>query len=253
MRTFWIITLATVASLQTTAQSWELGSDFNLAQPVGGMTRSMNNAFGMSFNISRNLKSPFSLGAEMGFGSYGSETSRQAYTFDDGTVTETDVVVNNNIFNLQLTGKYFIRNNKKVNPYLSGKLGWTWYSTNLVIEDPEDEFSCHPIESDILFRDNTYTASAGAGVKIDFNAVFRKMESQRFFIDASIHSVSGGTVRYMNSEKDPAQAMPDQDITAKFLNTQTEVIHEHHVGYVYTSLISMVEYRLGVSFRPGWK
>ena len=254
MKKLKIFTVLMFSSLTMLAQNWEFGSDFNLAQPVGAMTKNMNNAFGMSFGAAKNFKVPFSLGMELGFGSYGSQTTRQQYTFDDGTVTETNVIVTNNIFNLQAGGKYFFRNGKNINPYLSGKLGWTWFTTNLTIEDPEDELSCKPLDSDILSRDNTYTASGGGGVRFDFNTFFRNMDSKRFYFDLSVHATQGGTIRYMNVKKDPSsQPVPDQDVMAKFINTQTQVIHEHHVGYVYTSLLNMVEYKLGVIVRPGWR
>src|SRR5687768_13014587 len=106
-------------SLTASAQNWEFGSNFMLSQPTGSMTRTMSNAFGLNLGAARNFKSPFSVGVELGYASYGSERTPQQYTFDDGTVTNTDVVVRNNIYNFSLTGKYFLRNNKKVNPYVS--------------------------------------------------------------------------------------------------------------------------------------
>ncbi|MBT1697997.1 hypothetical protein KK083_13980 [Fulvivirgaceae bacterium PWU4] len=248
-----IFAVATLLGTTAFAQSWELGSGFNLAQPVGSMTRTMNNAFGIDLNFSRSFKAPFSLGIELGFGSYGSEKSRQKYTFDDGTVTETDVLVSNDIFNARIAGRYFLRNGKLINPYLVGKLGITTFSTTLTIQDPEDEFSCHPLESDVLSRDHTYTASGGAGVRVDFSSIFRKMDAERFYFDLNAVATQGGNVRYMNSEVDPSQPAPDQDVMAKFINTQTQVIHEHHVGYVYSSLLNMVEYRFGVICRLGWQ
>jgi hypothetical protein len=253
MKILKILVITVFLSVPAMAQHWTLGSDFNLAQPVSAMKRNMNNAFGMTLNAAKKFKSPFALGVEMGFASYGSQKSRQQYTFDDGTVTDTDVIVSNDIFNMNLTGKYFLRNNKNLNPYVSGKLGWTWYSTTLTIEDPDDQFSCHPLESDILYKDNTYTASIGAGVQIDFTTFFRRMDSQKFYFDLSIQSIQGGTIRFMNANTDPSQPMPDKDVMAKFINTQTQVIHEHHVGYVYTSLVNMMEYRVGVVCRPGWQ
>ena len=232
-------------------QNFEFGSDLNFSQPVGTMAQSMNNAFGITLEASRKFKSPFSFGAEVALGTYGYQTSRQQYTFDDGSVTETDVNVSNNLLNLSLTGKHFLRNSKKINPYISGKIGWSWFTTTLTIEDPADEFSCHPIESDILYRDNTYSVSGGAGVRIDFNTLFKNMETRRMYFDVSVHATSGGNIRYMNSEIEPAHRTPDQDVIAKFLNTQTQVVHEHHVGHVYSSVLNMVEYRLGVVFRAG--
>jgi hypothetical protein len=250
MKTLKVLSILFPLALPLCGQNLEVGSGFNVSAPVRSMSESMTNAFGLNFEAAKSFKAPFSLGLEFSFGSYGYQTSRQQYTFDDGSVTETDVNVSNNIFNLNLTGKHFLRNNKNINPYISGKAGWSWFSTVLTIEDPEDESSCHPLESDLLLRDNTYSVSAGAGVRIDFKTFFRRSETQRFFFDISVHAIHGGTLKYMNSEIDPREPMPDQDVMAKFLNTHTQVIHEHHVGYVYSSVLDMVEYRLGVIYRP---
>ncbi|MEX2233375.1 MAG: hypothetical protein WD824_14525 [Cyclobacteriaceae bacterium] len=253
MKTIKVVLILLLVAHGLSAQTFEMGTDFNFSQPVGTMSRNMNNAFGLSLEAAKSFKTPFSAGMELSFGNYGFQTTRQEYTFDDGSVTETNVNVSNNIFNLYLTGKHFLRNNKKVNPYLSAKAGWSWFTTKLAIEDPEDEYSCHPIESDILSRDNTYSFSGGAGVRIDFQTLFTKMESQHFYFDLSVHSTHGGIVKYMNVKKNTSQPVPHQDVMVKFINTQTQVIHEHHVGYVYTSVLNMVEYRLGVICRPGFK
>ena len=84
------------------AQTLEFGSDFTLSQPLGTMANNMNNAFGLTFEVVRNFKTPFSAGAEIGFGTYGYQTSRQQYAFDDGSATETNVNVSNNIFNIRV-------------------------------------------------------------------------------------------------------------------------------------------------------
>lgn len=232
------------------AQGFELGTNFNLSQPVGMMSKNMNNAFGVTLEASKIFNPSFTLGVEMAFGSYGYQSTRQQYTFDDGSVTETDVNVSNNMTSAFVTGKHFLLKDKKLKPYLSGKAGWTWFTTSLTIEDPEDEYSCHPIESDILSRDNTYTVSGGAGLRIDLQSIFKNTEEGRFYFDISVHGTHGGIVRYMNVRKSPHMNAPDQDVMARFINTQTQVIHEHHVGYVYSSVMNMMDYRIGIIMRP---
>lgn len=245
-----LMLLLPVPALQ--AQNIEAGTTLTFSQPGGMMSKNMNNAFGLSFELTKKFQTPFSAGVELGIGNYGYQTSRQTYTFDDGSETETDVNVSNNIFNLLLTGKHFLRENKNLNPYLSGKAGWTWFSTNLTIEDPADQYSCHPIDSEILSRDNTYLFSGGAGLRIDLKTFSRHARSQRIFFDLGIHATHGGIVKYMNVEKNGSQPIPDGDVMVKFLNTQTLAVHEHHVGYVYRSVLNMVEYRFGLVFRPAF-
>jgi hypothetical protein len=250
MKTLKVLFLLLCSAGLLNAQGVEFGSHFNLSQPLGTMANNMSNSAGLTFAAAKNFKAPFSLGLEVNFGTYGYQTSRQEYIFDDGSVTETDVNVSNNIAMVTLTGKHFFRNDKKIKPYLSGKAGWASFTTRLTIEDPEDEYSCHPLESDILAKDHTYVFSGGAGARIDFSAIFKKMDAGLFSFDLSVHSTRGGPVSYMNSERDPRQPIPDRDVMAKFINTQTQVIHEHHVGYIYNNVLNMVEYRLGVVFTP---
>ena len=230
-----------------------LGSDISLAQPVGSMTRTMTNAFSIALNGSYKFKNAFSLGADFAAGTYGSQTTRQQYVFDNGDVTETDVVVSNNIYTMGVNGKYFFRSGKKISPYVSGRLGISWFVTDLNIEDPADQYSCHPLESDKLMKDHTVIAGVGGGVRIDLSSIFRNMDSDRFYIDTSIHSLQGGTIRYMNADLKIGNSTPDSDVMARFLNTQTQVIHEHHVGYVYSSIMNMLDYRIGVVVKPGWQ
>ncbi|HEY9489337.1 MAG TPA: hypothetical protein VIQ51_13425 [Chryseosolibacter sp.] len=253
MKTIKVTSILLLAGHILWGQAFEFGSTLNVSQPVGTMARNMNNAFGISLESSRQFKTPFSAGLQLNFGNYGRQTTRQEFTFDDGSVTETDVNVSNNILNASLTGKHFLRNDKKINPYLSAKAGWTWFTTNLTIEDPADQYSCHPIDSDILSRDNTYTFSGGVGLRVDFQTFFKKTDADRFYFDISVHGTHGGIVGYMNVKKDRGQSIPDQDVTAKFIHTQTQVIHEHHVGYLYRSVLNMVDYRFGVVFRPECK
>jgi opacity protein-like surface antigen len=234
------------------AQKWEYGIDINVMQPVGGMERTMDNAVGANIFLAYNLKAPFAIGIELGYNNYGSQTTRQEYVFDDGTRTETDVVVNNNITSLNFSGKYFLRNSKKFNPYVTGRLGWSRFSTNLYIEDPQDETGCEPLESDVLYRDGTFTASAGAGIRLDMSAVFKRLTTNKFFFDFGVQSVRGGTVGYMNVDIDPSKPAPTKDVMAKFINTKTMVVHEHHVGYVYTGLVDMLQYRVGIVIRPNF-
>jgi hypothetical protein len=234
------------------AQRWDIGSSFQYIMPVGSMSRNIDNGFGIIVEGSRNFKAPFAVGMELGYTGYGYQKDRQRYTFDDGSVTETDVIVTNSFLNADLTGKYFLRNTKKVNPYVSGKLGYSWYRTILTIEDPDDAYSCHPLDTDILAKDGTFTASIGGGVRVDFSSIFRKSSPNTVFFDLSVHMTQGGTVQYMNADHH-GHHTPDSDVTARFINTQSQVIHEHHVGYLYSSLVEMMQYRLGVVFRPmGW-
>lgn len=249
MKTIKLVSLLLLAAHGAFAQSYLMSGNLTVSQPIGLMSANMDNAFGLSMELSREFKAPFSAGLQLNFGNYGYETTRQQYTFDDGSTTETNVNVSNNIMSMLLTGKHFLRHGKKVNPYLSAKAGWSWFTTNLTIQDPEDIDGCHPMDSEILSRDNTYTFSGGAGLRVDVNSFFKHSTEGRFYLDLSVHATHGGIVKYMNVDMKSGHHKPDQDVIAKFINIQTQIIHEHHVGYVYSSVLNMVEYRAGVIMR----
>ena len=235
-------------------QHWDIGSAFNYSRPSGGMARNIEQGFGITLEGARVLRhAPFTVGVEFSYNAYGHEKTRQQYTFDDGSVTETNVIVMNAFSNLFLTGKFFLRNSKMINPYLSGKMGYSWYRTNLTIEDPEDIDGCQPLESDRLLTDGTFTASAGGGVRIDFSGIFKKVRSNMLFFDFSAHMTQGGNVEYMNVHKPTNHGNPERDVMARFINNRTQVIHEHHVGHVYSSDVEMMEYRFGIIYRPAYR
>src|SRR5688572_22212402 len=95
-------------TVQAGAQQWELVSNLNYATATGNMARNINDAVGLTLGFEKRFKTPFSIGAELATSTYGNQTTRQQYTFDDGAVTETNVLVSNNFTNFSLTGKYFL-------------------------------------------------------------------------------------------------------------------------------------------------
>lgn len=245
--TMHLIALASVSF----AQQWDMGMSFNFSKPIGGMATNIDHGLGVTIDGAYLIKdSPFSVGAEFSYNAYGHDKTRQQYTFDDGSVTETNVIVTNAYSNLMGTGKFFLRKGKLISPYFSAKLGYSWYKTTLRIEDPEDVDGCRPLEQDHLLKDGTFTASGGAGVRVDFSAIFRKMKTNTLFFDINAHMTQGGNVRYMNVDRPVNHQNHDSDVVARFINNRTQVIHEHHVGYVYSSLVEMMEYRFGVVYRP---
>jgi hypothetical protein len=218
-------------------------------KPLGSMSNTIDRGFGFTFAGAHNFEKTFSLGLDLSYTNYGWQRDKQLYTFDDGSVTETFVVVNNYFLNLNVTGKLFLRNGKGVNPYLSGKLGYAWFRTELDIEDPEDVGACEPLESHVLSKDGTPVITGGAGVRIDLSSVVNSVESDKYFFELNTHLTQGGNVKYMNVDHHPEQ-QPDSDVMGRFINRQTQIVHEHHIGYLYSSFVNMMEFRLSVIVRP---
>ncbi len=107
-----------------------------------------------------------------------------------------------------------------------------------------------PLESEVLQSDNTYFVSRWGWSTLRFASLFRKAKPGTICFDLGVHSLHGGAVRYMNVEN-PGNQIPESDVMRRFLNTQTHVVHEHHVGWGYSSINNLVEYRFGIAIHCG--
>jgi Outer membrane protein beta-barrel domain len=234
-------------------REWSMGYAFS--NPLGTMKQNINQGHGfvMDFLMLAPSKK-YAVGVDFNCSMYGYDQSRQQYMFPDGTTAEMDVAVTNTFTNLMASGQYNLVTGKSVTPYVGFKTGYSWYKTNLSIYDPDDTDSCEPVEATLLQKDGTWIYSIGAGIKYDLSSVFKKLRKERMFINLSAHYTQGGTVNYMNTDAPDAHHVStssnrSSDVEATFVNTQTQVVHKHHVGYVYSSFAQMMDYRLTLAFR----
>jgi hypothetical protein len=244
-----IILLSTACAY---AQSWstELGLNYVNTAPLGSMSRNIRSGNGVSTDFA--MVSPsrrLALGVELSYTQYGHDKSEQLYDLDDGTTATMEVTVNNSFANVLLIGKLFLVTQGKLIPYISAKVGWSEFRTDLNIYDPDDWDHCEPVETDILQKDGTMIGTFGAGFRLDLSTMFKRMDSEILYLDFNTNLTQGGTVNYMNTDAPHHPSHTNSDVMADFRNTQTQVVHEHHVGYLYSSPIQLVDFRLGVTFR----
>lgn len=242
-----LVFVALGAFAQIDGAEWGIGYIFSA--PQGSMQQNVRLANGgnLDFYITPTNKH-YALGFEMSVSGYGHNKTRETYTFDDGSTAPMDIVVANNFFNFQLAGRYFLSEGK-IQPFVTGKVGYSLYSTSLNIYDPDDWDHCEPVDNDVLKRDGTLIFTAGGGIRWE---MLPNKNPGRFFLNLSANYTSGGKVDYMNVDAPRGaqnQPTPTSDVYAKFLNTQTLMIHEHHVGNVYTSLIELMDFRFGITMK----
>ena len=227
----------------------EAGFSYSYSNPTGLMHETINGGHGVLLDFYMAPKDiPVALGMEVSYNIYGQNKTTQEYTFDNGIVAPMDIVVSNNFTNVLLAGRYYLLQGR-MQPYLSGKLGYSFYFTSLNIYDPNEMDQCAPIDSDRLYKDGSWIGSIGGGVQWDI----RKEKNPGFLmLNLSVNLVQGGRVSYMNVDApNHNHATHTSDVYARFINTQTQVVHEHHVGNVYTSWVQMMDFRLGLTIRPG--
>jgi hypothetical protein len=239
------------------SQNWT--PEFNLgyvySAPTLGMKKTIRQAHGL--NISMAATTPgqrLTYGLELNYGAYGGESSRQVYTFSDGTNAEMDINVSNSFTNLVATTRLNLTTGGTLQPYLLVKGGYSWYQTNLSIYDPDDRDHCEPVETEMLQKDGAFLYSLGGGLQINLSSVFKRLRANSLYLDFQSSIIQGGRVQYMNSDAPQVTSHHGStrttDIQAEFINTQTLVTHKHHVGYLYSSFINMMDFRLGLTVRP---
>jgi hypothetical protein len=253
MKNYLILVLVFLAST-VQAQRWgrELGLNYVNADPTGGMGRVIDRAHGATLNLG--LVTPekrFAMGLDLGFAQYGSDKSRQEYTLDDGSTADMDIIVSNMFGTLTGYGRWYFMTTGAFRPYLTARAGYAWYDTNLNIYDPDDNDHCEPVDSDVLHHDGTIIGSMGVGMKFDLSKIFGRMEEQKFFLEANYNFSQGGYVQYMNADANHQQAhtTTHDHVMAEFINTQTQVVHEHHVGNLYRNPVQMRELRVGFAIQ----
>jgi hypothetical protein len=243
-----LLLISVICKSQTESLQWGAGYMFSV--PRGMMAENIQNVHGGYLDAYFTPKEKrYSFGLEMAANIYGHNKTRQDYSMSDGSIAPMDIIVNNSFYNVIVTTKYFLSTGN-IRPFVTGKVGYTFFNTNLNIYDPDDADQCEPIDTDVLLKDGTVIFSAGVGVRWD---ILPKKDPGLFFINFSATMTSGGRVNFMNVDAPSHNhATHTSDVYAKFLDTQTQVVHEHHVGNVYTSTMAMADFRLGISRRIGY-
>jgi opacity protein-like surface antigen len=252
-----LVVLVLIVTIQTSYAQWtrEWSLGYVYTSPSGKMKHNISQGHGGIMDLY--FVSPtkkYALGAELNLSVYGHDKTRQQYTFSDGSTADMDIDVSNSFTNLLASWRYNLITGKKLTPYVGIKAGYSWFNTSLNIYDPDDFDNCEPVENDLLHKDGTWIYSVGGGLKYDLSSVFKKLRTDAVFINISAFYTQGGNVSYMNTDVPDghhSSSPPNRtaDMEATFINTQTQVIHKHHIGYVYSSYVKMMDFRLAVTFR----
>ena len=230
----------------------EVALGYQYADPMGSMAYNIEHANGITLNYGvLTLEDRLAVGLDINYAWYGRDKSRQEYEMEDGSTAPMDIIVSNTFGHLAVYGRWYLSAEKTLRPFLSARAGYMWFNTDLNIYDPDDLDHCEPIDTDVLARDRTFAGAIGGGVKADLSGLFEQLPPNKFHFEAAINLTQGGRVSYMNVNGPmPHHGSPHADyVSADFLNTETMVVHRHHVGYLYNSHVQMTEVKLGFSLQ----
>ena len=253
-RSLLLLSLISFTSAAFAQGGFEFGLGYTYTAPIGTMKQNISrgNGIALDFYVIPEKINRLAIGMDLNYTIYGQDKSRQEYTFSDGTVAPMDIIVNNAFTNLLVASRYYVLppEGRIIKPYVTLKGGYSWFRTSLNIYDPDDTDHCEPVDKDMLLKDGTFSVSGGAGFHWDMNSIFKKINSNTFLFNVGANVTLGGKVNYMNTDADHHhQPNPATDVNARFVNNQTQIVHEHHVGYLYNSFVEMVEIRAGLVFR----
>ncbi len=232
----------------------ESSIQYSFMAPQGGMGRNIEMGHGVVASLLKKIpQTSLFLGIEINSSQYGGSRTRQTYTFENGTLADMDIIVRNLATNIMISTRYYPLSKATVQPYFTAKGGYSFYNTTLAIYDPNDQDHCAPIENEILQKDGALVGSLGAGFQTDMGSIFNSLGTNRFLFDMTVNYTAGGRVSYMNAQKPNRhrRGLPN-DVTADFIDTGTQIVHTHHVGYLFSSRIELVEIRAGFSYRFGF-
>jgi len=241
---------------------------YQFGLPTGGMNITFDNSHGLGVSLmtKQSKESKFSYGLTGVYSFYGHENTTVESMTSDSTIVYNNVEVSNAFTTLSLTGKYtFPQFAGRISPFLGANAGWARFITDMYIGETQDYDNCAPVEPNILQTDNTWLLNGNAGVELFMNGLFNPENADREFqsvLSFSIGYTFGGKVSYMNADKNDLTIAgnPHAGHTENsgseinpyyvpFVNTQTQVVHEHYIGSVYTSQFRMIEFRLGFIYR----
>jgi hypothetical protein len=233
---------------------FEMGFHYIFSAPAGTMGQNIQpvNSFAVSGDIRlKPFDRKFYLGAELTAGTYAHKTQQETFTSpSDGSLTTTDVDYTSNVCNYHAMAGYDFTKCTALIPYVTMKVGASLFSTDIVIEDPGDHCSCHPIDEKTLFSDVAFSCGAGAGVKVDVNNVLKNWRTGKCYFDFSANYLVGTSIDYVNvkylDSNNPGPNRYSKTVQAEFVDTNTQEIHDHDVAHVYTSTISLFDFKVGI-------
>jgi len=235
------------------------GISYSLALPLQEMKQNIRPVHGLNivFMSGIDKKSKLSWGIESSFGQYAGFTKDQDIRFPDGTGINTKVTYTSNVLTAGVLTRYHFFKEAKVNPYLSGKLGYANFFSKVFVADPEHDDDCKPLDKKTPIKDHSWYAAYSGGMQIDISS---KKKPKNVWLDISISNLHGTKLDYINIkdiknhvQNDPSNPAPISDKTVplsiRFVNVSTQTIHEHQLAEVYTSPLRLLEFKVGAIWR----
>jgi len=260
MKSLYLLSLSLAAAVHVSSQVTG-GLSYSLSLPQQEMKNNIRPVSSLNIDFMFHLKelSNLSLGIEAGFGQYAFFTKEQEIRLPDGSGFNADVRYSSNVASAGILARYTFFKDAKVNPFLTGKLGYTNFFSSVIVDDPKNNDDCKALERKTPISDHSFFAAYGAGVQID---VSTKKKPKKTWVNLSVTQLRGTNLNYIDVKeiKDGDHHMNHVDNSAsmsegeaplkiRFINVATQSIHEHQLATVYNSPLRLLEMKLGMVWR----
>jgi len=258
MKSFYLFTVVMATGISASAQI-KGGFSYSLSLPLHEMKQNIRPVHSLNISFLSPIKglSKLSWGIEGSFGQYAAFRKDQDIRFPDGSGVNTEVRYSSKVVSGGILTRFNLFKEKKLNPYLLGKLGYASFFSTVIVADPEDDADCKPLERKTPVSDHSFFAAYGAGLQIDISS---KKKPKNAWIDISVSQLHGTKLDYINIKdikdhvhNDPNNPAPAMDksvpLNIRFVNVSTQAIHEHQLAEVYNSPLRLLEFKAGVVWR----
>lgn len=180
---------------------------------------------------------------------YGTVSKEVNFVNEEGERNATYLSVSNDINHFHWQTRYYTGKFNKVNAFAGISLGSTVFATHMEATR-QREYHCPPADSDgaVLFRDRIFSYAFESGLLLPLN------DHGRSFIELQTQYHTGPQVNYLNTAGETIRSgqptgdpSNSKEVRMRFLDLQTNGIHEHVIAREYQS-----PYRQ-LSFSLSWK
>ncbi|MCU0321935.1 MAG: hypothetical protein MUE72_05920 [Chitinophagaceae bacterium] len=227
-----------------------VGGGYELGLPMSSMQTGMSPVH--SISVSSSLPLSFitpnlQLGIDLAYGLYGAKRFGVNYR-QNGNYINTAIQYSSDIAQGGIHANYLFLSNKKIQPYITGKLGYAELSSSFMVEDPRDPEACRALESETIHNDGTLYWGYGLGFRWNVGTNTNKT---RNFIDFSITQTRGNNVDYVNTNHlhdhnaPPTPTDDSKPINVVFVNASNQNIHQHRIAELYNNPFNILQIKVG--------
>jgi len=258
MKPLYLLALSLTAGLDAASQI-KAGLSYSFSLPQHEMSNNLRPVHSLNINFNSPFKpgSNFYWGIEAGFGEYAAFTKEQEIRLPDGSGFDANVSYSSNVANAGLVVRYEFFKKARVNPFLTGKLGYANFFSWVIVDDPKNATDCKSLERKTPITDHSFFASYGAGLQMD---VSTKKRPNHAWLYISVSQMHGTSLDYINVKEvkdhdhdmgnmttpDPVSEGRKEPLKVSFVNVATQSIHEHQLATVYNSPLRLLDMKLGV-------